>query len=122
MDLSGAQTGDINAGNVAGRDHVVVNDLAALARLLEGQAHERALVAASIEHLSNQLDAHELMQSRRDAADTAERHARQRRLDLLLATLIATVAVLALLVAWLLWREAAAMAARAVFDSVLARR
>lgn len=86
------QMGDATSGDAAGRDIYHGLDGATLLRLLEGQAHERALVAASIERLAEQLRGHELMQAKRDQADQAERARRQDALDDALAAITATAA------------------------------
>lgn len=121
LNLGGAQLGDVTTRDSAGGD---INNfdpraLATLLRFLEGDRHSRDLFAAALEHLGHQLDAHELMQARRDDADVKERAQRREELDQALAELhdgqriarrwlagiTAALAVTLAAVAWLLWRE-----------------
>lgn len=117
--------GDINQVDPRVLDRVL--------RFLEGDRHSRDLFAAMLEHLGNQLDAHEIMQTRRDQVDVKERAARREELDAALANLrqgqaiarrwlaglTLAMAVAAAVVAWLLWRELGLLAARAAYDVAL---
>lgn len=142
-DLSGQQAGDQRFRDTAGENIYHGLDGATLLRLLEGQAHERELVAAAIERLSTQLRGHELMQAKRDEQETRQRTERQGVLDHRLTTQDADLAALRrgqtlarrwlailtlllileiIVVAWLVDRELALLAARAVYDAVVAGR
>lgn len=108
LNLSGAQLGDVTTRDSAGGN---INNfdpraLATLLRFLEGDRHSRDLFATALEHLGHQLDAHELMQARRDDADVKERAQRREELDAALLALrqgqaIARRWLFALTVAWL---------------------
>lgn len=128
LDLSRSQAGDVSARDAAGRDIYHGLDGATLLRLLEGQAHERALVAASIERLSEQLRGHELMQAKRDEIDGEERAARQSSLDAELARIRRWLILLTLFLLGVVAVEAALVArelalfARAGYDVALSAR
>lgn len=116
-----AQLGDLSNRDSAGGDINQVDPrvLSTILQFLEGDRHSRDLFAASIEYLGNQLDAHELMQTRRNEADVQERAQRREELDAALAELhrgqriarrwlagiTGVLAAVLAAVVWLLWRE-----------------
>lgn len=99
FDASGQQVGEQD-NQAAGRD---INQfdpraLATLLQFLEGDRASRDAFSAMlerlgerVEHISNQLRAHELMQERRDKVDGEERERRRQSLDESLSAIHARV-------------------------------